>query len=840
MRVPVEWLGDYVKLPEGVTGEDIAADLVRVGLEDEGIFGSGVTGPLVVGRVLELVKEPQKNGKIINWCQVDVGQANGTGQPQGIICGAHNFAVDDLVAVILPGGVLPGNFQISARKTYGHTSAGMICSAKELGLGQEHDGIIVLTQHLGDWAASLVPGTDLRTTLGLDREVVEVNVTPDRGYCFSMRGIAREYGHATGVSFADPALLPLDVAQESGFAVELRDDAPIEGISGCQRYIARVVRGLDLHRETPAWLAIRLTEAGMRPIALAVDITNYVMLTLGQPLHAFDLAALVGPIAVRRAQTGEKLRTLDDVERALDPEDLLITDAGNSSILALAGVMGGVSSEVATDTTDVLIESAHFDDRSVARSARRHKLSTEASKRFERGVDPDVSAAAAQMAVNLLVELGGGMADPQFTDVDERIARQPFDFAVAQASNLVGVNYSRGEVVGILEAIGAKVTGAGDVVSVLPPSWRPDLTDGPTLVEEIARIHGYDQIPAIVPSAPGGRGLTPAQRARRTVANMLAAAGLVEVLTYPFVGDALLDSLGLDPSDERRQMVRLANPLSEEAPLMRTELLQTLPETLRRNVARGARDVAIFEIDTVTLPRQGAQAPVPGVGQRPGDDVLAQIHEAVPDQPWHVAIAAAGDLDRAGWWGQGRVVEAADAAAWVRLVADAMGVEVTATMAARAPWHPGRCVEFRTAGDGEVVGWAGEIHPKTAGRLGLPERAVAAEINLQVFLDRGGEISQARPISTHPVAMSDVALVVPRSVAHASVEDSLRRGAGADLESVTLFDVYRGEHVEASQQSLAFRLTFRAADRTLRTEEVNTARDAAIAQAASDHGAIQR
>lgn len=839
MRVPVEWLGEYVSLPTDVTGEHVAAQLVRVGLEEEGIFGSEVTGPLVVGRVLELVKEPQKNGKVINWCQVDVGDANGTGEPQGIICGAHNFEVDDLVAVILPGGVLPGNFQIGARKTYGHVSAGMICSAKELGLGQEHDGIIVLTQHLGPQAADLVPGTDLRSTLGLDREVVEVNVTPDRGYCFSMRGIAREYGHATGANYTDPAKLSVDEADKSGFAVELNDDAPINGVQGCDRYLARIVRGLDLTRSTPAWMATRLTEAGMRPISLAVDVTNYVMLALGQPLHAFDLDSLRGPIVVRRAAAGEKLRTLDDVDRALGAEDLLITDGGDDSILALAGVMGGASSEVSPTTADVLIEAAHFDQRSVARSARRHKLSTEASKRFERGVDPDVTAAAAQLALNLLVELGGGTVDPEITDVDNRVAREPFDFTLRQASDLVGVEYADSKVIEILQAVGCEVSGDGPVISVLPASWRPDLTDGPTLVEEVARIDGYDNIPSLVPAAPGGRGLTASQRARRTVANTLAAAGLVEVLTYPFVGESVLNDLGLAKDDERRNMVQLANPLSEESPWMRTELLQTLPETLRRNIARGSRDVAIFEMDTITQARIGAQAPVPGVGERPSDEVLGQIHAAVPAQPWHVAMAAAGDLDRAGWWGDGRAAEANDAASWVRLVAEALNVDITASMTERAPWHPGRCVEFATL-DGNIVGWAGELHPKVIQRLGLPERSVAAEVDLQVLLDQGLSISQASPISTHPVAMSDVALVVDRTVPHAHVEESLRQGAGEDLESIALFDVYRGEHVADSEQSLAFRLTFRASDRTLRTEEVNAARDGAVKQAAADHGAIQR
>ncbi|HYN65342.1 MAG TPA: phenylalanine--tRNA ligase subunit beta, partial [Ornithinibacter sp.] len=354
MRVPVDWLREYVAVPQDASGEAIAASLVKVGLEEEGLHTGGVTGPLVVGRVLTRDPEPQKNGKTINWCTVDVGDANGSGEPQGVVCGAHNFDAGDLVAVILPGGVLTtpdGPLTVSARRTYGHVSAGMICSERELGIGDDHDGILVLTRKFADDAdtlARLVPGTDAIPLLGLDRETVEVNVTPDRGYCFSVRGIAREYAHATGAEFTDPALAlaaAAPAATDGGFPVELRDEAPIRGRSGCDRYVARVVRGIDVSAPTPRWMAVRLTEAGMRPISLPVDVTNYVMLGLGQPLHAFDLATLQGPLVVRRARPDERLRTLDDVERPLDVEDLLITDTGGERVLALAGVMGGASSE---------------------------------------------------------------------------------------------------------------------------------------------------------------------------------------------------------------------------------------------------------------------------------------------------------------------------------------------------------------------------------------------------------------------------------------------------------------------------------------------------------------
>ncbi|MBI4942380.1 MAG: phenylalanine--tRNA ligase subunit beta, partial [Actinobacteria bacterium] len=406
MRVPLPWLAEYAALPAGATGEQVAADLVRVGLEEEGIHGGGVTGPLVVGRVLEFVDEPQKNGKVIRWCSLDVGDLNienadGTRSPRGIVCGAHNFLVGDKVVVVLPGAVLPGPFPIAARKTYGHVSDGMICSARELGLGDDHDGIIRLVE----WGLDDAPvGADAIALLGLGEETVEVNVTPDRGYALSVRGVARDYALSTGAAFTDPAAVDVPKPTDDGFEVRLADDAPIHGVPGCDRYVARVVRGVDPTRPSPAWMQRRLEQAGMRPISLAVDVTNYVMLAVGQPLHAFDLHRLTAPIVVRRATAGEKLTTLDDVERTLDPEDLLITDDGGARVLALAGVMGGASSEVTDATTDVLVEAAHFDPITIARTARRHKLSTEASRRTERGVDTDLADRAAEREVRLIVE----------------------------------------------------------------------------------------------------------------------------------------------------------------------------------------------------------------------------------------------------------------------------------------------------------------------------------------------------------------------------------------------------------------------------------------------------
>jgi phenylalanyl-tRNA synthetase beta chain len=847
MRAPVSWLREYTDVAPGATGRDIAASLVSVGLEEEDLHGGDITGPLVVGRVLELVEEPQKNGKTIRWCQVDVGdhgQRLTDGTPQGIVCGAHNFEVGDLVVVVLPGAVLPGGFAISARKTYGHVSNGMICSARELGLGEDHHGIIVLQELFAedpDLLAGLKPGDDAIELLGLADEVVEVAVTPDRGYCFSMRGIAREYAHATGGAFRDPADVPAPAANDSGYTVELRDEAPLNGRPGADRYVARVVRGVDAPRPSPRWMQKRLTQMGMRPISLAVDVTNYVMLALGQPLHAFDVNTLSGSIVVRRARPGERLTTLDDVERTLYPEDLLITDGGRTP-LAIAGVMGGATSEVSASTTDVLIESAHFDPTSVARSSRRHRLITEASKRFERAVDPDITAAAAQLAVDLLVEYGGGVADGGVTDVDQRPARERVSLDADLPSRLVGLPFSRAEVVATLREIGCDVRdpGEGEPLSVLPPSWRPDLVNGPDFVEEVIRIRGYDQIPSVLPRAPGGLGLTHGQRVRRIVAGTLAQHGYTEVLTYPFVSPALHDAMGLPADDPRRTALRIANPLSEEAPLLRTSVLSTLFEALRRNVSRGLRDVGVFELGLVTRPTgEAVAAPVPGIESRPDDETLDRILAAVPPQPRRVAFALTGEAERAGWWGEGRQADWSDAVSAARAIAEALSVELQVSADDHAPWHPGRCARL-TLADGTLVGHAGELHPKAVAALELPPRTVAAELDVDVLTAASAGRVEAKPLSTYPVAHSDIALTVEDSVPAARVEEAIREATGELLESLWLFDVYRGEQVGPGHKSLAYRLSFRAPDRTLTTEEVNALRDRAIARASEAAGAVQR
>lgn len=861
--VPMRWLAEHVEVPAGTTTAQLAADLVKVGLEEEEIHAAGVTGPLVVGRVLSLVKEEHKNGKTINYCRVDVGEHNdapGEGKEpadvasRGIVCGAHNFAAGDSVVVCLPGAVLPGPFPISARKTYGHVSDGMICSAKELGLGEDHEGIIVLREHLGVTEDEVPPpGTDAIELLDLGEELLEINVTPDRGYCFAMRGVAREYSHATGAAFTDPGLarnLPggaLPEPSADGFEVRVADDAPIHEQAGCDRFVTRIVRGIDPSAPTPRWMATRLRQAGMRPISLTVDVTNYVMLDLGQPLHAYDLQKVAAPIVVRRARAGEKLTTLDDVTRTLDPQDLLITDspAGEEGarILGMAGVMGGASSEITPASRDVLLEAAHFDPVSVARTSRRHRLPSEAAKRFERGVDTQLAPVAAQRVVDLLVEYGGGTADPAVFDHDATSAPEPIMFDPGQASRLVGVDYPAARVRELLERIGADVEQvADDSWAVTPPTWRPDLVGGAHLVEEVARLDGYDNVPSALPSPVAGRGLTSAQRRRRDLERALAEHGLTQVLSYPFVGEKVFDDLGYGADDERREALRLVNPLADDVPLMRTSLLDTLLATAQRNIARASGPLAVFEVGMVTRPAGRERAVTPSAASRPSPADLGALHRAVPAQPRHLAAVLAGPLGETTQLGTPRSADWADAVELARVVARTVGLDLRAEAAQAAPWHPGRCARLSV---GEVpVGYAGELHPKVTHAFGLDrggERAVALELDVDALLGQVPEQpAQVAPVSTFPAAKEDVALVVEAAVPAARVEAAVREGAGELAEEVRLFDIYEGAPLAAGTRSLAYALRLRAPDRTLTAEETAAVRERIVEVAAQQVGAHLR
>ncbi|QIJ61703.1 phenylalanine--tRNA ligase subunit beta [Streptomyces sp. JB150] len=836
MRVPLSWLREYVDLPATETGRDVQAKLISAGLEVETVeqLGHDLKGPLVVGQVLT-IEELEGFKKPIRFCTVDVGQANGTGEPQEIVCGARNFAVGDKVVVVLPGATLPGGFSISARKTYGRVSHGMICSSDELGMGDDGTkGIIVLPPETE-------VGRDAIELLELVDEVLDIAVTANRGDCLSIRGVARETAIAYGLPLRDPALLDVPAPNAFGYPVKISE--PL----GCDRFTARTVSGLRPEARSPIWLQRRLQKVGMRPISLAVDVTNYVMMELGQPLHAYDRKLVQGTIGVRRAEEGEKIVTLDGVERTLHAEDLVITD--DRGPIGLAGVMGGANTEIADHddtegaTTDVVIEAAHFDAVSIARTARRHKLSSEASRRFERGVDPQAAAAAAQRTVDLLVLLAGGTADAGVTEVIAPSAPHTITLPADHPDKVAGVTYGRETVVRRLQEIGCDVYGQDELI-VTVPSWRPDLLEPNDLAEEVIRLEGYENLPSTLPKPPSGRGLTHRQRLHRRVGRALAGAGYVEAPNYPFVSEQVFDQLGLDADDPARRVVKLVNPLSDEEPALRTSLLPGLLGALRRNDGRGSHDLALFETGLVFHPR--AERPVAGhvpVDRRPTDEEIAALDAALPEQPRHVAAVLAGAREQAGWWGKGRPSDWADAVEAARLVAREAGAELVVRKGQYGPWHPGRCAELLVVADGteQVVGHAGELHPRVLKALGLPERTCAMELNLDALERAGDDTPQAPGISTFPVATQDVALVVDKPVPHAEVEAALREGAGELLEGIRLFDVYENaEQLGDGKKSLAYALRFRASDRTLTVDEASAARDAAVALAAERTGAVLR
>ncbi|HEY7144384.1 MAG TPA: phenylalanine--tRNA ligase subunit beta [Streptosporangiaceae bacterium] len=842
MRVPLSWLLEYVSA--GPDGEDpassgpaeVARRLTAAGLEVETVEQAGhdISG-VVIAQVSD-VEELTGFGKPIRYCRVSAGAAE-----HHVICGAVNFAAGDKVALARPGAVLPGGFEIGARKTYGKISEGMICSAAELAIGDDHSGILVLPP-------DAPAGADFVSYAGLADHVLDVNVTPDKGYALSIRGIARELAIAYGAPFTDPA----DAGLPAGFGPVAAQAYPaaIEDPAGCDRFVLRDVLGIDGTRPTPLPMRIRLARCGMRTVSLAVDITNYLMLELGQPLHAFDRDRLSGPVVVRRARPGERLETLDHVLRELDPDDILITDS--SGPISLAGTMGGLATEVSAGSRDLVIEAAHFSATGVARMSRRHKLASEASSRFERGVDRELPLRASAKAATLLAALGGGSVAPGCTHAWAPAEPVTIEIAADYPDQVAGMSYGRGTVTGRLRQVGCQVEAAGAGLAVTPPSWRPDLTDPADLAEEVIRLEGYENIPVHSARATAGRGRTAAQRLRTSIGRSLAAAGYVEVLSSPFGGAEDAGRLQLPAGDQRRHATRISNPLREDEPLLRTTLLPGMLRVLARNLGRGFADLALYELGLVFLARPDgpASAPILAVDRAPTAQELATLQAALPDQPLHAGVVLAGRRDPAGWWGQGRPACWADAVEAARQVAMVSRVPCEIRAARQQPWHPGRCAALYLAPAGGVpvlAGYAGELHPRVIQAFGVPDRTCAAELDLSVLEAAAAALDPALApvISGYPPATQDVALIVPDSVPAAQVEQALTdgvaaAGGGLSLEDVRLFDVYTGEQAGPGRKSLAYTLRFRAPDRTLTADEASAARDAAVAEAARRTGAVQR
>ena len=816
MRAPLSWIKDFVEIPTHITAEQISDGLIRVGFEVEEIIhqGADLTGPLKFAKVLSIQELPEHK-KPIRYVGLDCGE----GETRFVICGATNFAVGDLVVAAIPGAILPGNFAISARETYGKTSNGMICSARELGISDEHSGIMVFSD------ADAQIGDDAINGLQINDVIFDVAVNPDRGYALSIRGIAREVAGSLGLTFTDPveALRSLKF-EETGKGVS----AAIEDRSTASVFYLRTLSNFDSKATTPLWMKRRIEKMGMRSISLVVDVTNYVMLELGQPLHAFDKAKIKGGLTIKRAGKSSKFVTLDGQERILSPEDLMVCD--DEQPLALAGTMGGLSSEITESTTEIALEAVNFCPVCIAKNSRRHKLSSEASRRLERNVDPSLPEFASARFVQLLT------AHSSATHVATQVAGEPVYAPVVTIdptyiSKILGFEVSNSEVARILRLIGCDVDEKSWTVD--PPSWRADLLGIADFTEEVARMIGYDKIPSILPPRPKHATLTPTQKRRRAVATMLANRGFAEVQTFPFTNQSTIDAMGFVA--ERASTYAIANPMSEEFPLMRVHLVPGLIEVAARNISRGAKDFAIFEMGSIFRSSQKLVTAIsPSLDKRPDQKVIDEIFASVPSQAYHVAGLLVGKIENENWQGKARSYTWQDAIEYAQEILALCNLDWSIKRSDFAPWHPGRCAELIV--DGKAVAHAGELHPRVIAKYGLPERSVAFAVGLSALPD--SELVRPTVVGTMPAALQDVALIVDENISAADLEAALRAGAGDLLESITLFDRY--DKIGDGKISLAFTLVFRAQDRTLTGEEVSAMREAATNQAAKSCGAIVR
>jgi phenylalanyl-tRNA synthetase beta chain len=695
----------------------------------------------------------------------------------------------------------------------------MICSARELGISDEHAGILVFAE------GEVTVGADAIEALHINDVIFDVAVNPDRGYALSIRGIAREVAGSLDLKFTDPvdSLRTLKF-EETGKGVA----AKIADKSTASVFYLRTLSNFDPKATTPIWMRRRIEKMGMRSISLVVDVTNYVMLELGQPLHAFDKSKIKGGLTIRVAGKAQKFKTLDGVERTLDPNDLMVCD--DDQPLALAGTMGGLSSEISETTTDIALEAVHFCEVCIAKNSRRHKLSSEASRRLERSVDPSLAEFASARFVQLLT--AHSSAQHVATVVDGEPIYPPLvTIDPGYVSKTLGFEIPAKQVADLLRVIGCDVDEKSFTVD--PPSWRADLLTAADFTEEVARMIGYDKIPSILPPRPLHATLTSTQKRRRAVATMLASRGFAEVQTFPFTNQSTIDSMGF--VGERASTYKVANPMSEEFPLMRVHLVPGLIEVAQRNISRGAKDFAIFEMGSIFRSSQKLVPAIsPDLSERPGRKIIDEIFASVPPQGYHVAGLLVGKIENENWQGKARSYNWQDAIAFAQDVLALCNLEWTVARSDLAPWHPGRCAELIV--DGKAVAHAGELHPRIVAAYGLPERSVAFAVALSALPD--SVLVRPTTVGTMPAAVQDVALIVESTISAADVENALREGAGDLLESITLFDRY--DKIGDGKISLAFTLVFRAQDRTLTGEEVSAMREAATAVAASKYGAVVR
>ncbi len=789
MRLALDWLAEWVDLPE----ESLLTERLEMGgFEDVRVEHAGPDlSAIRVGLVLERRAHPGADR--LSVCRVEVGE----GDPVELVCGAPNVAAGQKVAVALPGTRLPDGTMLGRAKIRGVVSNGMICSSRELGLGDEHAGILVL-------APEAPIGAPLPAVIGASGGVLELGLTPNRGDAASLLGVAREVRALFGGELRLPATEPPEAGAPAEAALRICIDAP----DACHRYVGRIVRKVRVG-ESPDWVRRRLEASGLRSINNVVDVTHLVLLELGQPLHAFDLARLAGgEIRVRMAASGEKLETLDGVVRELDPRDLVIADARQP--VALAGVMGGAGSEVGPETRDVLLESAHFDPTCVRLAARRHGLRSEASYRFERGIDREGVRRAADRAARLLAELAGGEVAPGAIEVrgSSPCATPEVRLEVARANRLLGTALSLGAMQECLERAGIRCSEepAGTLVGAIP-SHRNDLHLPEDLVEEVARLHGYDRIPATDPVAallPSS--VPPTWELGERARDALVTAGLCETVSFPFLAPSELAKLRLEPEDPRGHPIRIQNPIREEEPCLRTTLVPSLLALVRQNLARQAERVRLFEVSRVFLPGP------------PGE---------LPAEPLHAAGVVIAPATPRLWEASPRPPLFFELKGVAETLFRALGYDLETTPVEPPPYlHPGAAVQIRAGG--RVIGALGELHPDVAAGFEIDVACAVFEIDLGALLLASPRRPEYREVSRFPLVRRDLAFVVDRERPAGELLAAIRASGGPSLVSADIFDRYEGRGVPEGRTSLAFRLVFQRPDRTLTDDEVNAATDRVV------------
>ncbi len=812
MKLPVSWILEHIKTNKKINESQIIEKLIEIGFEVESVYKYGdVKGPLVIGRV-EKIETLTEFKKPIRYCTVNIGVKN-----VGIVCGASNFNEQDLVVVALPGSELPGEFKISERETYGKKSQGMICSAKELNISDDHSGILVINE-------SIKVGLDAKQILGLNETILDISVLPDRGYAMSIRGIARELASAFGGKFIDPVSEKIpSIKKSKQIKVKI-------ATKNANKIALVLVKDFDLRSQTPLFIQNRLNQCGFRTISLSVDLTNYFMIQMGQPLHAFDANRIEGTIQIRQAKKSEKIETLDHVTRTLDISDLVIADSKKA--ISLAGVMGGLNSEISDLTKNIVIESAIFNSNSIGATARKHKLPSEASKRFERGTDHKINEYVAIKTAFYLQKYGKAKIEGIALDKKD-IKDKVINFDMSQFYRLTGIKLTNNKIVQYLNSLSLVTKGKGNKLKVVIPSWRHDLSTDADLVEEILRSYGYSFIKGNLKTSTKKVRLNHSFNLKNIISNKLSSLGLNEVLNYPFVSK---NDLGI--ANQISKPVALFNPISENEPYLRTSLFPGLFKALERNISRGQENVQIYEAGHIFTPDKtvGLKLNV-GILSKPSKEAIEKLNNSLPEQPYVIASLLKGSTKSFGAYKANVELSWQTPINYLIETFHELSIEVRIANGVYKPFHPGRCAVFSV--DDLVLGYAGEMHPKISEQYGIKGKVFGFEIHQKNLLILS-KLKQAPVFSSLPVVKEDLAFIFDISTKAEDVVKTIRSINPSLIESVSLFDVYEGANLPNGKKSLAFSIRLRAYDKTLKTEEVQEIRNQIIHKVESDFGAQLR